>query len=136
MNITVDLRQIGPSTAEASVRRHRVRVDRPGDKGGADEGMMGGEYLLVGLGGCFTSNLLAAIAARQADVRDVRVQVVGTLASAPSRFSEVELTVWARTEDRALLSKLVEIADRGCISANTLRGAVALTVTVAEPAPT
>lgn len=131
MTIEVEVRQVGPSTAEGEARGHRVQVDRPTDKGGADAGMMGGEYLLVALGGCFMSNLLAAVAAREADVRDARARVVGTLASAPSRYAGIELTVEADAPDRELLAKLVEIADRGCIVANTLRGAVDLRVRVA-----
>ena len=44
---------------------------------------MGGELLLVALGGCFLSNLLAAIRAREAPIQEVRVVVEGTLAEAP-----------------------------------------------------
>ena len=34
------------------------------------------------------SNLLAAIKAREADIGDVRVEVVGALADSPARFAE------------------------------------------------
>lgn len=130
--ISTVIRQIGPSSAEGSARTHRVLIDRPLEKGGADAGMMGGEYLLIALGGCFTSNLLAAIHARGADVQAVQVEVTGTLKGAPSRFSEVELRVSARHADPELMRKLIEIADRGCIVANTLRGALELQVRLAE----
>ena len=93
--------------------------------------MMGGEYLLAALGGCFISNLLAAIQAREADIKDVRVSLSGTLESAPGRFSAIDAVIHAQTSDTALLAKLVEMADRSCICANTLRPAVALTFTVA-----
>lgn len=132
MEIQVQLRQTGASTAEGTARSHRVLVDRPTEKGGEDQGMMGGEYLLVALGGCFMSNLLAAIRAREASIRDVRLDVRGTLANAPSRFSAIEVTVHAEAEDRAQLEKLVEMADRACISSNTLRPAVDLQFRVAE----
>lgn len=56
MQIQVKIDQMGPSTAEAAARTHRVLVGRPVEKGGEDRGMMGGEYLLTGLGGCFMSN--------------------------------------------------------------------------------
>ena len=135
MTIQVELRQSGASTARASARGHHVLVDRPTDKGGDDAGMMGGEYLLAALGGCFMSNLLAATLARGADVRDARASVTGTLAQNPSRFSEIELAVSAETDDSALLEKLVRIADKGCIVANTLRGAVKLTVRVEHLVP-
>jgi putative redox protein len=136
MQIQVEVRQTGRSTAEGQARTHTVVVDRPLDKGGDDRGMMGGEYLLVALGGCFMSNLLAAIHAREADVQDVRLQVSGTLGSAPSRFTDIEVLVSAQlsdreSSDRDLLEKLIVIADRACISSNTLRPAVNLTFRVA-----
>ena len=51
--ITVHVRQIAGSTSEATLRTHKVLVDRPVAKGGADQGPMGGELFLAGLGGCF-----------------------------------------------------------------------------------
>ena len=121
--VRVELSQLGPSTSEGVVRgKHRVLVDRPVEKGGEDRGAMGGELLLVALGGCFLSNLLAAIRAREAPIQEVRV-VEGTLAEAPPRYRQIRMEVQARTEDRALLEKLVAMAERACIVANTLRGA-------------
>ena len=92
---------------------------------------MGGELILVGLGGCFTSNLLAAIRARQAPVSRVSTTVTATLAESPSRFAAIDLAVSADCNDTALLQRLVTIAERGCIAANTLRGGLNLTVRVA-----
>ena len=40
------------------------------------------------------------------------------------------MEVQARTEDRALLEKLVTVAERACSVANTLRGGVDLEVRV------
>lgn len=135
MQINVAVQQVSRSTAEGQARSHRVLVDRPQDKGGDDQGMMGGEYLLVALGGCFMSNLLAAVHAREADIHGVTLQIAGTLAQAPSRFSDIEVTVDAQAADRDLLEKLVVMADRACISSNTLRGAVNVTFTVNHPQP-
>ena len=83
---------------------------------------MGGQLFLAAVGGCFMSNLLAAIKAREAAVSDVRVEVTGVVAEAPARFEKVELRVAAETRDQELLERLIEIADRGCIMMNTLRG--------------
>ena len=130
MNIKATIRQTAATSAEGTARSHRVPIDRPTEKGGADTGMMGGEYLLVALGGCFTSNLLAAIAARGADIHDVRVDVTGTLGAAPARYESIDMTVTARHADEELLRKLVDIADRACIVSNTLRSAVHLRVHV------
>jgi len=118
----IQLRQISASTSEATMGRHQVLIDRPTAKGGADAGPMGGELFLAAVGGCFMSNLLAAIRAREAEISDVRVEVVGSLADSPARFAGVELRVAAESRDRELLERLVEIADRGCIMMNTLRG--------------
>ncbi|WP_420593472.1 OsmC family protein [Deinococcus sp.] len=131
MAIQVEVVQTGVSTAEGRARQHTVIIDRPLDKGGQDAGMMGGEQLLVALGGCFISNLLAAIRAREAGIENVRVELSGTLESAPSRFRAIEAVVRADTADQALLEKLVDMADKACICANTLRPAVALSFRVA-----
>jgi putative redox protein len=117
----IQIRQISLSTSEATLGRHRVLIDRPAAKGGADAGPMGGELFLAGVGGCFMSNLLAAIKARDAAISDARVEVVGFLAESPARFSGVELRVTAESRDRELLERLVEMADRACIMMNTLR---------------
>ncbi len=118
----IQLRQISASTSEATMGLHHVLIDRPTAKGGAGAGPMGGELFLAAVGGCFMSNLLAAIRAREAEISDVRVEVAASLADSPARFAGVELRVAAESRDRELLERLVEIADRGCIMMNTLRG--------------
>ena len=130
--VQVRINQTGPATSAALVRGHQVSVDRPMEKGGEDQGPMGGELILVGLGGCFTSNLLAAIRARQSAVTNVAATVTATLAENPSRFAAIDLSVSADCSDPALLEKLITIAERGCIAANTLRGGVKLTVRIAQ----
>lgn len=133
--ITVHVVQVGPTTTEASIRSHRVTVDRPEAKGGHDRGPMGGELLLAALGGCFASTLFAAVAGRGAEVRDVDVRVVGALVDGPSRFASIAMTVTATTSDPAALEHLVAIAERGCIVSNTLRHAVTLQVESVARAP-
>jgi putative redox protein len=82
---------------------------------------MGGKLFLTSIGGCFTSTLLAAINARKVDISKVRTEVTGTIAEAPARVSAVELHVTAKDPSEQL-ERLVEVADRGCIMMNTLRG--------------
>jgi putative redox protein len=132
--VTIQLRQIATSTSEAAVRNHTILIDRPEAKGGTNQGPMGGELFLASIGGCFMSNLLAAIAARQAPITDVRTEVTGTLAESPARFTAVELHVTADTRDQELLERLVGIAERGCIMMNTLRGKLDITVRIGVPA--
>lgn len=127
--VTVHMEQRSATTTEGIARSHHVLIDRPLEKEGTDEGMMGGEMLLVSLGGCFMSNLLAAIRARSAAVLDIRVEVVGTTADAPTRFDAIHMTISAKYDDADLMEKLVTIAERGCLVANTLKSAVTLSMT-------
>jgi len=131
--VTIQIRQIDSSASTAAIRNHRISIDRPVDKGGADEGPMGGELFLAAIGGCLMSNLLAAIKARQAEVSDVQTEVTATVAGSPPRFTEIGLCVSAECRDRQLLEKLVEIADRGCIMMNTLRDKLDIKVRIAVP---
>lgn len=130
--ISARLDQVGPSTSQGEVRGHTVLVDRPAAKGGADRGAMGGELLLVALGGCFASTLFAAIRAREADIDEVRIHVDGTLEGTPPHYTAIHMRVSGRYSDRELMEKLVTISERSCIVANTLKGSVDLTIEVAE----
>ena len=55
-DVSSDIEHVTHTTARALVRTHTVLVDRGVAKGGLDLGPAGGEYLLVALGGCFTSH--------------------------------------------------------------------------------
>ncbi len=131
--MTIQLRQTSASASEAAIRHHGITIDRPVEKGGTDLGPMGGELFLAAIGGCFMSNLLAAINARQAQVSNIQTEVTGTIEGSPARFSQIELSVSADCADRGLFEKLVEIAERGCIMVNTLQGKLDLKVRIAEP---
>ena len=125
--MTIQLGPVSRTTTEAMVRAHRVLIDRPVDKGGTDLGPMGGELFLAAIGGCFMSNLLAAIRARNSDVSDVRTMVIGTIESTPARFSAVEVHIEAKGSSEEI-ERLVEIADRGCIMMNSLRGKLDMSI--------
>ena len=84
--VQIEVRQVSATTSEAVARQHKVLSDRPEAKGGQDQGPMGGELLLMGLGGCFMSNLLAAAAARKAKIENVKVSISDRLEAAPRRF--------------------------------------------------
>src|SRR5580658_173731 len=129
-SINVQIRQISPSTSEVKMCKHKVLVDRPQGKGGTDLGPMGGELLLATAGGCFMSNLLAAIKARDANITGVQTEVIGTLGEFPARFVALELRMAAAGPHREGLEKLVEIADRACIMMNTLHDTLALKICI------
>jgi putative redox protein len=133
--VNVVLHQAGKTTSHGTARTHEVFVDRPEAKGGSDRGPMGGEYMLLGIGGCFASNLYAAAIARELPLNDLVVQVSAEVADTPSRFASIALTVSSSLE-RDEFEKLVTIADRSCISVNTVRSAVDLTVDIGSVATT
>jgi putative redox protein len=132
--ISVEIDQVGPSTGSATARSHTVFVDRPVEKGGNDRGPLGGEYLLMSLGGCFLSTLLAAVRTREADVSDVRVSVIGTVGGVPERFESMALRVSGKYSDEDLMRKLIALSERGCLVTNTLKDAVAISVTLEKSA--
>lgn len=115
-------------TSEAAARQHRSYVDRPEAKGGTDRGPMGGELMLMGIGGCFMSNLLAAARTLELAVPGLSVEVTATAADNPPRFSAVELKVSGGSDDRAAMREIVASAEQSCTSINTVRGALELTV--------
>ncbi len=131
-NITVPLKQIGPTTSESTIREHRVLIDRPGSKGGNDLGPMGGELFLASIGGCFLSNMYAAIRAREAAVSNVQAKVVGRLEGDPPRYEEITITASGDYDDPELFQKLVTVSERGCIMVNTLRPILKLNVVIAQ----
>ncbi|MFH2132170.1 MAG: OsmC family protein [bacterium] len=128
--VKVQVVQISESASEGNVRNHSVTIDRPEAKGGADKGPMGGEFLLMGLGGCFMSNLLAAIKAREANVSNVKIDITGTADGTPGRYVAARMDISADFDDRELMTKLVTIAERGCLVANTLKNALDLTINI------
>jgi putative redox protein len=129
--IQIRIDQRSATTSEAAIREHRLLIDRPEAKGGSNAGPMGGELFLASIGGCFMSNLLAAAKARELDLADLRIDVTGHLAPTPDRFVSVDLAISEGACPPAELRKLVEIADRGCIMMNTLRGKLEIRTEIA-----
>ncbi|MCH8532296.1 MAG: OsmC family protein [Saccharospirillum sp.] len=130
-DITVSLIRSGASASSASVRDHNLTMDRPTEKGGEDKGPMGGEVLLAALGGCFMSNLVAAAGARNLELGDVKVHITGTLTGTPPVYSQIVMMVSGQASVPEL-PKLVTLAERGCIVANTLKQSVSLEVKVEQ----
>jgi putative redox protein len=123
------IEHVTQTTSKATVRTHTFLVDRAVAKGGLDLGPAGGEYMLVALGGCFTSHVLAAIRARDAAVTKVRVAVTGTLDGTPERFTAFTLDVSADCPDPELVRQLITMAGRACQVVNTLRQVAPIAIT-------
>lgn len=126
------IEHVNQTTSRATVRTHTLLVDRGVAKGGLDLGPAGGEYMLVSLGGCFTSHLLAAIRAREAAMTNVRVAVTGTLDGTPEQFTAFTLDVTAQCPDAELARKLVTIAARACQVTTTLCKVAPIAITYDE----
>jgi putative redox protein len=130
--MVVHVRQQSATTSEGEARGHKVLIDRPVAKEGTDLGMMGGEMLLVALGGCFISNLLAAIRVRQAHISNIDIEITGTLTDNPTRYTAIQLNIMAQYEDPELMDKLVTMSERACIVANSIRSAIDLKFNVQQ----
>jgi putative redox protein len=109
-----------------------VVIDRPEAKGGEDRGPLGGELLLLSLGGCLMSTLLAAIRAREANVSNVRIQVRGTVEESPDRYTSIAMIVHADYDDADLARKLLQIAENGCLVTRTLKHGLEVTCELAS----
>ena len=120
--VTTTISQIETSSAgRTRIRDHELVTDRPVEKGGANQGPMGGELLVASLGGCFMSNLIAAFQGRNLQPEGLSVTVQGTLDGTPPRFQKMAMQVQGKDIDRAQMGKMILIAERGCIVANTLK---------------
>ena len=126
--MSITMQQISPTTTKGIIRSHEILIDRTIAKEGTDLGPMGGEVLLAAVGGCFMSTLLAAVRGRDAAVSNIRTEVVATVDGTPTRVTAVELQVTADYADRDLMEKLLIVAERGCLVANSIRGAIDLSV--------
>ncbi|MDE2875943.1 MAG: OsmC family protein [Gemmatimonadota bacterium] len=110
------LRQRTEHSGEASVRGHTVRVDRPEEKDGTDAGPMGGELILIGLGGCFMSNLLAEIRNSNAPISELELEVSSMTRVLPRRMTDFEIKVCAKCDEPTVL----QAAAKKCAAVNTL----------------
>ena len=128
--VNVSVKQISATASQGQAREHTLIMDRPESKGGENRGAMGGENLLMALGGCYMSNLLAAARSREIGLTDVQLDISGRLDTAPPRFAAIKMKISASCPDRQEMEKLVTIAERGCIVANTLKQAAEVQITL------
>ncbi|WP_212999853.1 OsmC family protein [Winogradskya consettensis] len=122
--------QSGQTASVASIRDHAVVMDRPSSHGGSDAGPMGGETLLAAVGGCFMSTFYAAAQARSVPVEGATSRVTGVFVANPRRFGSIHIEVSCDSCPPADLEHLVEVAERGCLVAATLRQGMAVTASV------
>lgn len=121
--ITVQLKQSGETSSQLTLGEHSIIIDRPVEKGGHGEGPMGGQVLLMSVAGCFSSTLYAAAQARDLKIEGLEITVKAEISdSLPKRFESINLEVTSGTcGDESEFSKLLEIAEKGCIAVNTVK---------------
>lgn len=125
--LKIKVEQIGVSASQGSARDHKVIIDRPVEKEGSNQGPMGGELFLTGVGGCFMSNLLAAIRARESKACNVVLNISSRVGGSPVKFTDITIQVSAEQVSQEDLEKLVVIAERGCIVVNSIKDAIPVT---------
>lgn len=130
VQISTEVSSISESASRGTVRNHTVTCDRPEAKGGTNEGPMGGELFLLGLGSCFMSNLLAAIQTRDLQITDIKASIVGNLDGTPPKFTEISMKLSGSFTNKDEFEKLILIAERGCIVANSIKDVIKLDITV------
>ncbi len=101
----------------------QIKVDRPKEKGGGGKGLMGGQYLMFGVGGCFCSTLLAAAQSRDIVIEGLRLTVkIRMSEEAAKTISVFELWVGVdKCSEPDQFSKLLILAEKGCLSVRTLK---------------
>jgi uncharacterized OsmC-like protein len=110
-----------------------VLLDRPADRpGGRGLGFNGGHLMMLGLGACFKSVLLAAAEERGIDVRSLKVTVTASEADGPFRYDALDIAVEIDADaDGERLERLLTVAERGCQVSNTLRCGAAVRAALA-----
>lgn len=121
-NINLLLKQVSPTAMQVQNDNFKIIVDRPKAQGGGGEGLMGGQYLLAGIGGCFCSTLFAAAQSRDITIEGLNLVVNASLSDdLPKRFTNIELEVsYKECSHPEEFQKLLQIAEKGCISVNTM----------------
>ena len=128
--IKIQLQQNSKTSVELQHDQFNITIDRPVAKGGNGKGLMGGQYMLAGIGGCFCSTLFAAAIARDIQIEGLNVDVSAELSEElPKRFTNILLDIThEKCSHPSEFDKLIAIAEQGCISVNTIKNNVAFNV--------
>ncbi len=121
--LDIKLQQVGETATRAEAGNYEITIDRPPEKGGSGQGPMGGQVLLMGVGGCFASTLFAAAKERKITVTGLKIKLSSELStSTPARFSKINIEViGGEFSEPESVNKLINIAQKGCISINTVK---------------
>ena len=120
--VKLELIQTSASGMRLNHDDYSIRIDRPEEKGGGGDGLMGGQYMLIGIGGCFCSNLFAAAQARNIKIDGLQLTVQASISeTSPNTFEDfILLPSYEYCSHEDQFDKLLKIAKKGCISVNTI----------------
>lgn len=104
---------------------HTLVLDRPTATGGTELGFNGGHLLLLGWGGCFKSNLVAAAEGREVKLKRFTIELVGEFENRPNRFKRLVMQVEFDREGDVEPGHLARIAAKSCAVSNTLASSTA-----------
>ncbi len=124
--VNITLEQHAETSMKLKHDNFGIIIDRPVEKGGGGAGLMGGQYLLTGIAGCFCSTFFAAAQAREVKVEGLKVQVIASMSEdLPKRFTDIQLDISYETcSDPSSFDKLLQMAEQGCISVNTVKNSM------------
>lgn len=128
--LSIILSQEGETAVNGELGNHSITIDRPIEKGGNDLGAMGGQYLVASIGGCFSSTFFAAAISRDIKVTGFKVKVSANLSEElPKRFDKISIKASYDTcSAPEQFTKLLEIAEQGCIALNTIKSGLPVSV--------
>jgi uncharacterized OsmC-like protein len=122
-DLKIRLKQYSNSAMELENSKLKIITERPIEKGGEGNGILGGKYMLTGIGGCFSSNLFAAAKSREVQIMGLVLDIVATISDdLPKHFSKIDIFVsYEYCSDEKMLDKLIIIAEKACIAINTVK---------------
>ncbi len=124
-HIEIVLNQYSATVMQLEDENYNILIDRPKNKGSSGQGLMGGQHLLVGIGGCFCSTLFASAQSRGVRIYGLRTEVIATVGNAPKKIKNISLNIsYSYCSQPEEFTKLIKIAENGCISINTLKSKV------------
>ncbi len=121
-NISIALNQYSSLVMQLENEDENILVGRSNNSLYSSKGLVGGEYLLVGIGGCFSSALLSAAQSSNIKIIGLKVEVTAKISVSLKRLNKINLTIsYGYCSSPNEFEKLLKVAEKGCISINTLK---------------
>lgn len=124
------LNQFAATAVKLKNNDFEIIADRPKEKGGNGLGLMGGQYLLIGIGGCFCSNIFGAAETRNIKIKGLQVKVSASFSEdKPTKFETITLNVsYKSVSDEKTAKKIFKIAEKACVAINSVKSGIKVTL--------